>query len=72
MAEIIQFQRSLSETQEGYSQTELIVRLWIPLANALREMKTLGADRPQLIHMLRSALELVEDDEAVGGHGQAT
>ena len=72
MAEIIQFQRSLSEPQEEYGRTELIVKLWVPLANALREMKALGADRPQVIRMLRSALELMEEDEAVEGHGRAT
>jgi hypothetical protein len=45
---------------------ELDVKLWVPLANTLREMKELGAGRPQVIRMLRAALKLMEEDEAQG------
>jgi hypothetical protein len=65
MAEIIQFPRASGETQEEYNRRlDLVGKLWVPLSRAIHEMHQLGADRPQVIRMLRAAMELMQDDEA--------
>ena len=66
MADVIPFpRREPGETQKEFDRrVELIVKLWAPLGKAIREMHELGADRPQVIRMLRAALEREEEELA--------
>ena len=63
MADIIPFpSREPGETQNEFDRrVELIVKLWPPLGKAIREMHDLGADGPQVIRMLRAAIEIQEE-----------
>jgi hypothetical protein len=66
VAKVIPFpKKQEDESQhEDNSRMELITRLWPPLIEAARQMRARGADRPQIIRMLRAALETLEEDEA--------
>ena len=66
MAEVIPFRKRQDDgsQQEDNPRMELITKLWPPLIDAARQMRALGADRPQIIRMLRAALETLEEDEA--------
>jgi hypothetical protein len=73
MAEIIQFPRGRDETEEEFHRRmDFIGRLWMPLRRAIQEMHDLGADGPQVVRMLRAAMELVEEDEAKAAEARET
>jgi hypothetical protein len=62
VAEVIPFPKR--QDDESQHEMELSTKLWPPLIDAVRQMRALGADRPQIIRMLRAALVTLEQDEA--------